>query len=307
MQALGGHDPNGGDINCVDRQLTQLSIDIATYDFVVQAIRYQPDRPAARLRSPLLQEFISRGFATIAATALRRQVDRYHPSDPEKGVYCLNSVLEDMQKHCKLLTRARILAAENLPYDDEMEERRFTDSWPTAPAGFTTTSDPVWLKSRHRHEALDQLTGTSAVSRTEGDSIRGELFQAACEELRQRCSVAKTVVDKYVAHAATKASRDHGGQPSAVLSMDKIRLAHETCCRITKFLLVDVLGGSCAGFMPYFQYDHLEHLELLVADRADLSRMRADWESYRQRLDTLEPWSPPPPQGSEHGDAGQAE
>lgn len=280
----------GEDVNSVRSQLTQLAIDIATFTLVVQRVSYGPAGHANRLRNPLLREFIARGFATMASTALRRQVDDYELSDPAKGVSSLASILEDMKAKQASLTRSNLLRAEGLPYEYEGAKRSFLEACGRMGTGARVQD---WQRSEIRHETIDKLTGRGPSARSADDPLDLETLCCALEVLRDECACACTVVNKYIAHSATESSRAHGNAGDALLTLETIRSAHELCCRITTFLAVDVLGASCGGYMPVFAYDHLEHLDLLVGQPPDIGTLRNSWEACGLRLKTLEPWRPP--------------
>ncbi len=275
-------------------QLTQLSIDIATYSVVFVGLRSGTSSRGGRIRNPLLIEFVSRGFAVMAATAIRRQDDSFGLDAGRKSVHGLRPIIQSMRDDSTELTRASMLQAEGLPFEYQIEEVNFSrqigSRLASGGSSHFTTSVPPWMTAKHRHQTIDRLAGTTMTARSPTDRVLDSLLKRALDDVTAACRRAKFVVDKYVAHSATKSSRDHDDIQDAVITLDDICSAHRTCCQVARFLAVDVLGKSCAGFMPVFAYDQLEHVELLLEDPPHARELHRAWDEFKRKLDSLGPW-----------------
>lgn len=288
----------GSDINCVHEQLTQLSIDIASYSIVFAGMTDRRKGRQGRLRNPLLIEMVSRGFATLAATALRRQADSFDLNAAERGrdtsVYGLAPILKDMLARPEALTRANMLQAELLPFDYLVEEAEFARLVArrvgAGGTGHPNMAVPRWMRSKDRHEAIDRLTGTCPATRTANDQVPASVLTRALSDVTSACARAKSVVDQYIAHASTEPSRASRGSRDAAITLTDIHAAHRTCCQVTLFLVNDLLGSSCGGFMPVFAYDHLARIGLLLNDASRIDDIRRAWDAYKYSLDTLAHW-----------------
>ena len=74
----------------------------------------------------LVHELIDEGFFEGQLLAIRRLTDRYPITGDRRGydVWSLTSLLNDMQDHAVLMTRANFFAAEGLEYDVDSVRQR---------------------------------------------------------------------------------------------------------------------------------------------------------------------------------------
>lgn len=163
-----------------------------------------------------------------------RQLSEAKAADPKKDVYSLSSLLDDMQTHAHLLTRANMLCVEGFPY-----------------------SPPTWEESPHDHvmstqrnEGIDYVTGARPEFRQPEDRISAAWLERRNNRLKNRSRRVKNFVDKYIAHAATPHSRATIPEADLRVHLALLWTTTSTICKIAHELRVDVLGDSTLVPLP---------------------------------------------------------
>ncbi len=213
--------------------------------------------------NPLIFGLLDRGFATIQLTGLRRQADGYCIDDPKRGVYSLISVINDMMDNQHLLTRAKLLAAEG-----------------RAVGGAADSDDVAQLLLVMRHECIDRLARVMPDARSDDDLVHRDVLQKVHDNVTSACSSAKNVVDKFIAHSATPSSRTSAGVTFDRTSAKKLWESLEMVCKVTAFLLIDLLGDSCGSFLATPLFDHLAGIEALGINDDQVASLRRRWDAF---------------------------
>ncbi len=163
-----------------------------------------------------------------------RQLSEAKATNPKKEVYSLPALLDDMQAHAHVLTRANILCVEGLPYSPP--------TWQTSPHDH--------VMSTQRNEGIDYITGAHPEFRQPEDRISAAWLERRSKRLKNRSHRVKNFVDKYIAHAATQHSRATIPERDLRVHLALLWTTTSTICRIAHELRVDVVGDSTLVPLP---------------------------------------------------------
>ena len=219
----------GDDPNSIGNQIDNLVSELACFMMLNYAggiAFYGKSRNRLRIHSLVINTI---RYCLRDSLMLRiRQLSESKPTNPKKEVHSLRALLNDMKANAALLTRSNILSVEAIPYNPP--------TWDESPQ--------YHCFSTQRHEAIDRLTGANSECRQPVDRIQAPWFERRDKWLDRRSIRVKNFVDKYIAHAATPASR-------AEIRPDEMRVTHAlvwnataTICTIANELRVDVLGDN---------------------------------------------------------------
>jgi hypothetical protein len=261
---------SGSDRNSIVQQLTWMSWDIASFRIINIARGLAPKDPDGHPKvNGLLHGLLDSGFFERQLLAIRRLTDG-QGLHGDMGVLSLLAVLDDMLAHRLLLTRARIIEAEeatitNLPLK----------------AGFIQLTN----------ERLDRIVGVSTAKRSPSDVIPAVFLENLRNKVVRARGNAKVYVDKFVAHAATPWSRVTKGADDIEITLGQLWASHRALCEVAGFLQIEVLGDSATGFLPLPQYDQFEHLDLPLADARGIRRFELEWRRAESEFKGFSQWS----------------
>ena len=286
----------GDDRNSISNQLTELSWYFAVYEAILEARRQHPPATEGGVQlNGLLHELIDQGFLAIIASGVRRLADDIEYKKPERFVYSLLGLLNDMKKHIGLLRRREIFEAEGIEYDFspfELRERNETADRIAAggPSASHSPNEGNWRWSRHRHEMIDRLVRVAAADRRPTDQIPLSLLDRLTALVVEACGAIKTYATKYLAHAATPFSRlaDNTVDPS----YQDLEQALQTLCKVSAFIATHLLGDSFASTVAHPTFDHLVYFDRPLVARADVEFVRARWEEVSRRASEWVNWQP---------------
>ena len=285
----------GDDANSIRNQIWNMISGFAVFQSINECRKHAPknDKGEVELNGPV-HRFIDRCFFETQAIAIRRLLDR-GPSSGKKSVTSLYVLIDDMQKHCHLLTRGTIIDAHGYPYDYENEARRITNET------FADRGSGVQMMgqdygncklSEFAHKRIDSLAGVQASYRSRNDAIKTQVFDwlkgrlSGCEEI-------KNFVDKFLAHPASPESRAFLEPNESDVTLRRITNAHETICQTAMFISqMGILseGNGVVAVLPSVQYDYFEHIDKPWATRDTVDRLRNSWTIYKRKTDDWCHW-----------------
>jgi len=279
---------SGEDRNSIMRQIHGMIWDAATFHVVNEARRLARPKKGGRVQlGGLVHGLIDKGFLASQTLALRRLADK-NALQGKKGVYSLVALLRDMGANAHLLTRAHLLAAEDLPMEGQaalhcaLEDQTATASGPRDPR---MDDDLALMRMEELHEAMDWLAGVDEKTRTWQDAARKGVFLLLEDKVMKACADAKMYVDKFVAHAATPDSRQEVNADGIAITLAHLGEAHETICKIANLIDMHLLTGSGHNFLPVPQYNQFEYIDRPLVSGRGLRRLCEVWRKYARETD----------------------
>ena len=245
----------------------------------------------------MMHQLINESFFAWQMMAIRRLTDTHFPiAGHLKGynVYSLTSLLEDMEKNVRLLTRANIFEANGWEYDYEKVRREEGDRIREYMArirdgleeGGQTSSAPHrmrWEAIKEVHERLDWMSGANEESRSPNDTLRAEIFRFMREKIRKKSEAVCTYVDKRLAHAEIDAKADG-------ITLNHLWDAHKVICQVAHFISMDILPGATSGFLAFSSYDQFAHIEKPLIDAKDVPKLKDSWRQYEDETRAWREW-----------------
>jgi len=238
---------SGHDPNSIQNQIDALLSDFAAYLVINYARGLAPkDADGEPKVSPLLHRLLDRTFAESTMVRIRKLTEA-RQCQPKKAVHSLVALLQDMHDHPHLLTRENIL--------------------------------------RCRHETIDRLAGTSPASRLPRDAIPPDWFKARITRITKRSRNVKNFVNKFLAHAATPASRESVNSDEMKVHLARLWQATALICKVAHQVDVEILGGcACEPLGPYPPCE-FKYLLVEPANPDDIQDLQRFWERVQQKVE----------------------
>lgn len=285
---------SGKDRHSIIRQLTQMTWDAAAFRVVNEARRLAPPAPDGGVQvNGLVHSLLDRGFFISQMVAIRRLMDTYE-IEGKRGVHSLTGLLDDMRAHRELFTREAVFAAEGLEYDYEpvrQKSREYDDeklqagerSWFTPPKLH-------WRRHENRHKDIDRLAGVNPENRQPGDTIRESVFDNLESRTKSAFEDMKTYVDKFIAHAATPASRELVQADKVKITLNHLWEAHQHLCEVASFVRICVLGDACSNLLPIPQYDQFKYIDRPLIEPPRVTELRKFWDKFEDECRGWRQW-----------------
>ncbi len=279
---------DGNDRHSIIRQITRMVWNAAAFRVVNEARRIAPSAKEGGVQlNGLMHRLIDDSFFEAQMVAIRRLTDSSYPITGHRrnyNVVSLTSLLEDMRKHTRLVTRANILAAEGLEYDvgrirdrhDKYVRQRMRES-----KGFfflPKELDCHLIEERHRQ--IDFFAGVSAEQRCPDDTVRPAVIECLKNKIVVACKDLRTHIDNFVAHAASPGSRQAVDADKIEITLNHLYGAHETICKVASFVSVHLLTGSSHNWLAIPQYDHLAYIDKPLVAHDRIRTLRETWDKY---------------------------
>ena len=165
----------------------------------------------------MIHRFIDELYFENQLLALRRLTDckeikKEKKEEKDESVYSLISLIKEMKRFSSIMTRENLFIVEKIPYDFELLRKKQMDYLfgrvKDSPGAFRVPRDVDWETSNKRHIQFDKLSGVIQSNRSPNDKIRPELFDSLEKNVRKNGAIIKNYINKFVAHAATKESRE---------------------------------------------------------------------------------------------------
>ena len=288
IECLDHVDPRTGHLesHCVMAQLTTMLWDAAAYNIVVGA-RAGAEREADReLKiNALTHRLLDRCFFQSQLMGIRRLLEMESPTDKKRGVYSLAWLVSDLKKQQPMFTRRNLFAAFNRSMDYEAiasAEHDFCEKQRCAGVdSFYIPREFDAASSASLHADIDRLCGVSADSRKDGDVIHARVFEGLTFQLARIEGLCHHV-NKFVAHAATPASRDVLDETALRVTYSQIREAQEILCRTCQFIDGFLLRQTSHHGVPLVAGDPLKYIDQPLARRDQVEVLRASWADFER-------------------------
>ena len=278
------HRLNERDEHSIGKQIAHMLSRSAFYRSLNESRRFLPDEKDGNKRANgVLHELIDEGYITVNSTAIRRLIDRSATTGP-RGVYSLHGLIRDIKANMKLITRSNILAARGLEYDFEpIRERAIETARREAREkghqAFGISRDG-WQMAEYWHNTMDKLCNVTSSNRDRYDSPEENKLRTLLEELEDRGRNVQDWVDKYVAHASSKESRQTLPLEHRSLSLAKLWLAERAVVRAANFISYSFVDGTNLGGVPIPQFDQFAHLDQPFVQTNALPAMHSEWAQH---------------------------
>jgi len=269
----------GGDIHSINNQIHSMIWDSAVFQSINEARKYVPkDKEGETQLNGTVQGFINTCFFQTQLLAIRRLLDK-KTSNGNRSVVSLYRLVDDVEKHCHLLTRVNILEAHGYPYDYAEAETKWHEEH--LGTGITWGDDNLKRSvfSRHMHEYIDKLVCVNPKERRPQDCARKEVFAWLKKRLNS-CESIYDYVNKFVAHSATPESRAIINADEISITLGAILDAHKIICQTAGFVGLRILYRNCGGFLAIPQFDQFEHFEKPWATEETVNNLHIFWEEY---------------------------
>lgn len=277
----------GDDAHSIRNQIHSMIWDSAVYQSINEARKYAATDDAGRTElNAMVHHFIDRCFFATQAMAIRRLLDE-GPSSGPKSVYSLRGLLNDMERHCHLLTRKAMLCALDLPYDYINRKAELDQAWD----GSLRLVGPEHRKcgaSETIHRYLDSLTGVDPSRRSPSDLVQASFFHWLKRRLERHKAI-RRFVDKFLAHSATRESRATLADRETDVLLGQIQDAHETIWQTADLAGTCLFGAGLPG-MLVTAFNQFEHFDRPWATEETVAKLRELWDEYRATISKWRQW-----------------
>lgn len=265
---------NGEDVNTITSQLARMTWDIVAFRVLVEAHNLGTEEVRSERFNAFPFRLLHKCFSESLLIGFRRLMDNCG-LDGNRGVYSLASLLKDIHKSSHLLTREAItsLLREEL-------QRRYSDS--------KMVGNFIEIK----HEMIDKLTGIATVRRTPNDQIPSDLFEERLNRLKDKFEAAEKLINKVIAHAATKESRN--GNDVEPLRFDDLYEFHAELCKTAHMVQCVITDTSDLSFLPTIPPSdgEFQSLTMPLLSNEDIPRVKDRWNELAKECESWHEWPP---------------
>ncbi len=279
IESLGGKDPHA-----ILKQIHSMLWDYALFCTINELRRLAGEKSDKKVgfNGPVIRLFDA-GFVTTQAVAIRRLIEK-PKSNPKLAIISLRTILKDMEANLSLITRENFVCYDGTPYDGAAVEQHWLSNLVKEPDGvqsrwMPTDGQGAWHVSKLRHKNFDRLAQVSCQDRRRTDLIKTDIFRFLESQL-VKCEDVKKYVDKFIAHAATPATRASLSEGQTAITLDRLKACHKIIYEVAYFIFGPLLWESNLGGLPVPQYDHLMNLEKAWATAGNLQKARQKWDEY---------------------------
>lgn len=214
-------------------------------------------------------ELFDEGFVAYQVMAIRRLSDPYR-HDPQRRVYSLRSLVQDIEAHIGLYTRENYVCYDGLPYkapDDEKEHQEW--SW--------------------RQDCYDRLSGKKRFERARADRIAEEVWDRIKEGLDKEFEPFKgfrEYANKYLAHASDPERRKKRKKIDREfrITLQTLDKCYQAIGNIGKKIEL-LTGENLLCQVPTPQFDQLKNWDKRIIRTEDRSSL---YEYWRNRAGEVE-------------------
>ena len=241
----------------------------------------------------MLHRFIDRCFFDSQFLAIRRLRDAW-PLDGVRGVFSLGPLLKDMKANVSLINRGNLFAFEHLEYDYEAIRKRETEyilkqkEKNTGGVWIPTELDSHSILSRH--EEIDYLCGITADCRAPGDAIRVEVLEYLIEKVENASEKVDLHVRKFIAHAASPASRESENVDQVSITLGYLWDAHRVICQVANFVDVYLLSRANHTFLSVPQFDHFKFISNPLVSKDQIEILSQAWHEFSRETESWGAW-----------------
>lgn len=248
--------------------------DITWYDTVfrtfnkVRKLNYENPSDKIGFNGPII-ELLDLGFFNTQTLAIRKLTDSNYKS-PEKSVYSLVGLIDDIYSNIDIFTRENFICYEGVPYNGP--SLKMTNKW-----------EYYW---ETKQENFDRFSGITENNRKRKDKIKESVLEKLKENLKL-CKNIRTYVNKIVAHASTQESRKGLTDKQLTITLGKLDNCYQAIISTASFISTTILCECNLGGVPTPQFDQFSNLNKPMVLDKDLETLEAFWS---ERTSEIEEW-----------------
>jgi len=280
--------------NSISNQLYSLSWNINSYRIINESRIYASKNEKGELKqNAMLHILIDNLFFENTLLKIRNLTDSSYPLDSgkienNKDVYSIISLLNDMKKHSKYMTRGNLFEVEDIEYDQSIindKKKRFMQENGKQMKFIPKECSALYNISRHKQ--IDKLCGNDISIRAKNNTINSDIFQKLIDGIKSKSTVIKTIVDQQIAHASTPI-KDQNLFNS--ISIKKIVDIYIVIGIVSNFLQDFILNRGITlnqySLTPHF--DLFEYLDEPLIQTENLHKLTEKWNACQEDLNNHE-------------------
>jgi len=278
---------NKDDTNSIIQQVFKMIWNFASFNIINEARKYAYTASNGGVQlNWLMHSLINRCFFDSQLMAIRRLTDRY-PLYGKEGVHSLAALIDDIKNNRNLFTRESILKVEGLEYDyisvrKKAQEYIDVNIKDSPFSGLPQELD--WEIIRERHEQIDILSGVDDKTRSLKDTIKQDIFDHLYKKL-DCISEIREYVDTFIAHAATKESRDSVNADDIRITLSKLKEAHKNICIVVNYVSQHILGNGVFAFLDITNIgDKFAYIDNPLISKDKIHILEEEWARYETEV-----------------------
>ena len=183
------------------------------------------------------------------------------------------------------------------PYEYEQEKRRLTEeAFKNKPSGTVVTMDQDYMmccQAEYVHRTIDSLAGIGPSKRSPDDLVRPQIFEWLKERL-SGCERIVEFVNKFLAHSATRESRNFRNPPDLDVTLGQVLEAHKIIYQTAIFIggqMGILSGGKAIGdvlLVP--QSDQFIYFDKAWASQDTINKLHEFWSDYGTQTRNWHTW-----------------
>lgn len=261
-------------------EITYMMLDDALYRTLNEAIGLSIKEPRKSAEfNGLVSQLIDRGYVHIQLMSIRKLVSR------RKSDISLHTLLTDIRRNRKLITRENYVCYDGLPYDYEplrlkdLEKRLEASGGKAVTWSSPTTGPRAYGSSERHHNSFDRLSGVGPELRCRDDQLLNHIFSDLFDALKD-CEEIERAASENIAHIPSRKidSRD-------LITLGNIEKAQRTVCWVAHLIDGPLLCESSSSIVPIPQYGFLQGLDKAWATPSRLPHLYRFWESHTQEVE----------------------
>jgi len=279
LNALDGPGPGSHalDDNSIAAQIMHTLHDAAVFRVVIKSRELSERDNGGRIKcNRLVHQLFDKCFFQSQLMSIRRLLDGYDLNG-ERGVNSLRAILDDMKKSRAILTRKNIVASH--------VERKIELGILSRECGSLDALDVQDIEGVDLN--LDRLCGVQSNQRNQADAVAEIIFDTLLEKIRSVDNIMKAYVDKFIAHAATRESRNEINPWDVKITLDDVWRAHEIICRIFCFMDNILLRSNETVFLPPRSASDFKYIDVPLLKQELIPKLQQVWKNYEEEISSL--------------------
>jgi hypothetical protein len=312
-------DKNDG--NSIFHQIHNMVWDMGVFKIINESLRVAPPAKEGGVQlNGVIWHLIDHCFFESQMLAIRRLVDNLglnalkeatKQKSKERtvkefgltgkgGVYSLKILIFDIKENIDFLTRENLFKLNGLEYDVELIERKKNEYiireqkrlGEKTPIAIPRNLRPNY--SKLFHERIDKLCGIKPEDRKPNDKVQVKIFDDLMKNLEKAVEKEESYVNKYLAHAATKESRESAkiNIETNPPTLQSILEAQETIAKTANYIgnIFELNGLVFSGLPSTPSFDILEYIENPFATVDKKPKLEKVWFDFKRQTEEWHKW-----------------
>jgi AbiU2 len=257
----------GDDIHSIFNQIQDMVWNDTVYRTFNEARRLSEETndPSTGLPGTVI-ELLDLSFLMSQTMAIRRLTDS-HEWRPERAVYSLPSLIEEIKESKAFFSRENYVCYDGIPFEGDKLQH------------------PQDLVHSSRHSVFDLLSGTDKDHRNRYDKINEKIFKELQREI-SKTDLIRAYSNKFVAHAAAPDNRRKIDPELKRLSLQYIEKSYKAIITVGKHL-ERLTGATLIVELATPQFDQLKSWDKPTITSIDKEKLYSYW---KKRGEMFEGW-----------------